>query len=518
MEEVFDIAGRSMLPSVENKTGELKHWWDVLAEEGQARKAMEARQRALNSAELEALARQVFEEVRTRAAEGAGVRLPEEYLLRLIGELSGMGPLLELIARPDIEDIAINLRQIYIYTTAVGWQHWGESPESSGDALRVMIDRAGQRAPTPDYPIADAMLQVMTPTPEGVKRKGVRINYIMSPASPYGDVITLRISNYRTAHDLEKGSLALLCQNRLPPVPRPAFGVRDFPRGNGILTPEAANYGCLVRNHYGCVLGNHYLLAVMVRGGTLVIAGATGSGKTFVGQRILQEMLDFFPRGAIRLFIIEDSNEIVLNGWNGDPRADTGNILYTVTRSEVRGGPPPVQMYDLIRAALRSRPHGVVVGEARGSEAWELIRAAATGHGHSAFTTEHVWPRFLPSRRCPEFIEGCCAQVVQAHPDVQRMSEVQIAQGFAEAVTAIVYIERNSLYGQMAREIVEVSPVVERAAGRPAFSPLFRYDPARGELLPTGNRPMRMGFTAADLGLPETIFVRPALNVVEGKV
>lgn len=109
--------------------------------------------RALNSTELEALARQVFEEVRTRAAEGAGVRLPEEYLLRLIGELSGMGPLLELIARPDIEDIAINLRQIYVYTTSVGWQHWGESPESTGDALRVMIDRAGQRAPTPDYPI-----------------------------------------------------------------------------------------------------------------------------------------------------------------------------------------------------------------------------------------------------------------------------------------------------------------------------------------------------------------------------
>ena len=143
----------------------------------------------------------------------------------------------------------------------------------------MMIDRAGQRAPTPDYPIADAMLQVISPTPEGVKRKGVRINYIMSPASPYGDVITLRISNYRTAHDLEKGSLALLCQNHLPPMPRPSFGVRDFPRGNGVLTPEAANY----------------LLAVMVRGGTLVIAGATGSGKTIIGQRILQEIAGIFP-------------------------------------------------------------------------------------------------------------------------------------------------------------------------------------------------------------------------------
>ncbi len=101
-----------------------------------------------------------------------------------------------------------------------------------------------------------------------------------------------------------------------------------------------------------------------------------------------------------------------------------------VTRPEIRGGPPPVAMYDLIRSALRSRPHGVVIGEARGAEAWELIRAAATGHGHSAFTihatsAEHVWPRFL--------------QVVQAHPDVVRMSEIQIAQSFAEAVTAAIY-------------------------------------------------------------------------------
>jgi type IV secretory pathway ATPase VirB11/archaellum biosynthesis ATPase len=69
-----------------------------------------------------------------------------------------MGPLLELIARTDVEDIAINLRHIYVYTTTSGWEHAGSAPEGIGDALRVMIDRAGQRAPTPDYPIADAML------------------------------------------------------------------------------------------------------------------------------------------------------------------------------------------------------------------------------------------------------------------------------------------------------------------------------------------------------------------------
>jgi Flp pilus assembly CpaF family ATPase len=40
------------------------------------------------------------------------------------------------------------------------------------------------------------MLQVMVPLLDGtVRRKGVRINYIMPPASPYGDTITLRVSN-----------------------------------------------------------------------------------------------------------------------------------------------------------------------------------------------------------------------------------------------------------------------------------------------------------------------------------
>ncbi len=479
---VFDVTGKTLKPIREaHSAEEAERWWNILAEEGRARKAVEARQRSLSSTEVEALARQVFEEVRLRAAEGSGFRLPDEFLLRLIGELSGMGPLLEMIARPEIEDIAINLGHIYVYTTRGGWEHAGMVPDGIGDALRVMIDRAGQRAPTPDYPIADAMLQVMVPLADGnVRRKGVRINYIMAPASPYGDTITLRISNYRTAEDLSQGSLALLCRQRLPPIPRPKFVGRDFPRGGGLLTPEAANY----------------LLAVMVHGGTLVIAGATGSGKTFVGGRILQEMLDYYPRGAIRLFIVEDSNEIVLNGWNGDGKADTGNIVYSVTRAEIRGGPPPVTMYDLIRAALRSRPHGVVIGEARGAEAWELIRAAATGHGHSAFTihatsAEHVWPRFL--------------QVVQAHPDAARMSEVQISQSFAEAVTAIVYIERSPQHGQVVREIVEVAQVVERSAGRPSFSPLFRFEAGKG-LLPTGNRPMRTGFRASDLGLDESMF------------
>jgi Flp pilus assembly CpaF family ATPase len=479
--EPFDLTGKAVRPVVESQTqDEIEEWWVRLLREGQARKAVAARQRALTSSDIEELARQVFGEIKHQALD-AGIRLPEIFLTRLIGELSGLGSLLGLIARPDVEDVAINLGHVYIYITTRGWEPVGPAPESVGDALRVLMDRAGQRTPSPDYPIADAMLQVMVPIEGGVvRRKGVRVNYIMPPASPYGDTITLRVSNYRTREDLQGGSLARLCQGRLPPVELPTFAPLDFPRGEGMLSPEGANY----------------LLGVMVHGGTLVISGTTGSGKTYVAQRVLQEMLDHFSPGAIRLFIVEDSNEIVLNGWDGDPKSDTRNVIYTVTRAEVKGGPPPVTMYDLIRAALRSRPHGVVIGEARGAEAWELIRAAATGHGHSAFTihatgAEHVWSRFL--------------QIVQAHPDAQRLDEFQIAQSFAEAVTAVMHIERSPREGQIVKEIVEVSPVVERSAARPSFSPLFRYESGRGPV-PTGNRPMRPGFRAVEMSLPESFF------------
>jgi Flp pilus assembly CpaF family ATPase len=117
---MFDITGKTLKPVSEARSSdEMDRWWNTLAEEGRAMKASESLQRSMTSTEIEALARQVFEEVSRRAVD-AGVTLPQEYILRLIGDLSGMGPLLELIARSDIEDIAINLGHIYVYTTTNG--------------------------------------------------------------------------------------------------------------------------------------------------------------------------------------------------------------------------------------------------------------------------------------------------------------------------------------------------------------------------------------------------------------
>jgi preprotein translocase subunit SecA len=68
-----------------------------------------------------------------------------------------------------------------------------------------------------------------------------------------------------------------------------------------------------------------------------------------------------------------------------------------------------------------------------------------------------------------------------------------------------IYRTRREKYNAIIQEIAEVSLVVERAAARPSFSPLFRYEANCG-LRPTGNRPMRPGFRAADLNLPDSFF------------
>jgi flagellar protein FlaI len=55
------------------------------------------------------------------------------------------------------------------------------------------------------------------------------------------------------------------------------------------------------------------------------------------------------------------------------------NWIPTVTR-EVEEESHSIEMFDLLKAALRQRPEYVLVGEVRGREAYTLFQAMATGH------------------------------------------------------------------------------------------------------------------------------------------
>ena len=106
---------------------------------------------------------------------------------------------------------------------------------------------------------------------------------------------------------------------------------------------------------------------------SLIFAGGTASGKT----TSMNAVSLFIPRKS-KIVTIEDTRELMLPHENWIP---------SVTR-EAFGEKGVIDMYDLLRAALRQRPEYIIVGEVRGREAITLFQAMATGH--TTYSTLHA--------------------------------------------------------------------------------------------------------------------------------
>ncbi len=104
----------------------------------------------------------------------------------------------------------------------------------------------------------------------------------------------------------------------------------------------------------------------------LLIAGPTSSGKTSVLNSCLRQV-------ALneRLIIVEDCDELLL------PNTFSTKLL---TRGDGSEGLKPVGQQELVRQSLRMRPDRIIMGEARGTEAKDLLMALATGHKGSIGT------------------------------------------------------------------------------------------------------------------------------------
>ena len=122
----------------------------------------------------------------------------------------------------------------------------------------------------------------------------------------------------------------------------------------------------------------YYWLAVENRINAL-IAGGTASGKT----TILNALSLFIPADA-KIVSIEETREINLphpNWIPGVARTGFGEIVANKMVGEI-------DLYDLMKAALRQRPEYIIVGEIRGREAYVLFQAMATGH--ATYSTVHA--------------------------------------------------------------------------------------------------------------------------------
>ena len=141
----------------------------------------------------------------------------------------------------------------------------------------------------------------------------------------------------------------------LPPVaPAPCFSIRKPAQRLHTLDDYVA--GGLMSETVA-----QALRAAVTQRDNILVAGGTSSGKTTLANALLAEMAG----QDARVILIEDTRELQC------PLPDTVAL---------RTRPPHVTMTDLVRSTMRLRPDRIVVGEVRGPEALDMLKAWNTGH------------------------------------------------------------------------------------------------------------------------------------------
>lgn len=115
-----------------------------------------------------------------------------------------------------------------------------------------------------------------------------------------------------------------------------------------------------------------YIWIAIEHGESMMVCGGTASGKTAT----LNASALFIRPGA-KIVSIEDTREINLPHENWIPGTTRSGIG---ERGADGKAPGEIDMYDLVRAALRQRPNFIIVGEVRGKETYTMFQAMATGH------------------------------------------------------------------------------------------------------------------------------------------
>src|SRR3989454_415276 len=123
-----------------------------------------------------------------------------------------------------------------------------------------------------------------------------------------------------------------------------------------------------------------YLWVAVESGKSMMVCGGTASGKTAT----LNSAALFIRPGA-KIVSIEDTREINLPHENWIPGTTRSGVGERGADGKAGG---EIDMYDLVRAALRQRPNYIVVGEVRGKETntvyeWDAATDTFVYKGHS---------------------------------------------------------------------------------------------------------------------------------------
>ena len=126
----------------------------------------------------------------------------------------------------------------------------------------------------------------------------------------------------------------------------------------------------------------------------ILVAGGTSTGKTTLTNALLAEV----AKTADRVVLIEDTREL---------QCLVPNLVALRTKDGV------VSLSDLVRSSLRLRPDRIPIGEVRGAEALDLLKAWGTGHP-GGIGTIHAGTGIGALRRLEQLIQEAVVTVPRA--------------------------------------------------------------------------------------------------------
>ncbi|RWG41794.1 MAG: P-type conjugative transfer ATPase TrbB, partial [Mesorhizobium sp.] len=126
----------------------------------------------------------------------------------------------------------------------------------------------------------------------------------------------------------------------------------------------------------------------------ILVAGGTSTGKTTLTNALLAEV----ARSGDRVVLIEDTREL---------QCAAPNFVALRTKDGI------VTLSDLVRSSLRLRPDRIPIGEVRGAEALDLLKAWSTGHP-GGIGTIHAGTAIGALRRLEQLIQEAVVTIPRA--------------------------------------------------------------------------------------------------------
>ncbi|WP_051320994.1 P-type conjugative transfer ATPase TrbB [Rhizobium mesoamericanum] len=126
----------------------------------------------------------------------------------------------------------------------------------------------------------------------------------------------------------------------------------------------------------------------------ILVAGGTSTGKTTLTNALLAEV----SKTSDRVVLIEDTREL---------QCSAPNLVAMRTKDGV------ATLSDLVRSSLRLRPDRIPIGEVRGAEALDLLKAWGTGHP-GGIGTIHAGTALGALRRLEQLIQEAVVTVPRA--------------------------------------------------------------------------------------------------------